>query len=330
MHPQTIPSASPSAPASPTGPPHAAKLVAELKGHTNAVTVLAFTTDRSLLASAGRDGPVRIWTVASQSGERASVTKSGEIFRALAFAPTGRVLAAGAGSQSGLGWVFNLTDKSPQEVATLRGARGQIAALAFSPDGKLVAGAGEDQTLRIWEPGPGFRGDSRAILLGHTRAITAVTFAPDGTTVATAAQDATVRLWTLGRIRSSQRAVLTHPAEVGALAFLPDGKTLATGCRDGVIRLWDASAINPTVRAELTGLAGGARVVLAPDAATLVGVNDGTRVLNWDLQSGKVLREWEVPGAPASGVALTPDGRYLARGTASGPIELYRVAEKRA
>jgi WD40 repeat protein len=203
-----------------------------------------------------------------------------------------------------------------------------VAALAFSPDGKLIAGGGEDQTLRIWEPAPSFRGDSRALLLGHTRPITAITFSPDGQTVATASQDKTVRFWTIGRIRSTQRAVLNHPDEVSCVVFAPDGKTAATACRDGRVRLWDATAINPTVRTEFSGPPG-LRLLMVPEPGTLVGVGDGTRVVNWNLWTGKALREWSVPGNPASGVALTADGRYLARGTATGAVELLRVAEKR-
>jgi WD40 repeat protein len=147
--------------------------------------------------------------------------------------------------------------------------------------------------------------------------------------MASGAQDATVRLWTLSRIRSSQRALLQHPAEVVAVAYFPDGKTLATACRDGVVRLWDVTAIKPAVRSEIIAPAGGIRALLAPEHDLLVGVGDGTRVLNWN-QRGALLREWEVPGDPAAAVALTPDGRYLARGTGHGPVELYRVAEKRA
>ena len=306
--------------------------MADLKGHTGAVTA-AGLHHRPVPARIGRarDGTARVWNVgSSKPGERLHDLQIRRNFpRTGVFAhraPTGR--RSRFPERPRLAVRCHRQDRAGVGNPARRG--GQVAALAFSPDGKRVAGAGEDQTLRIWEPGPGFRGDSRALLLGHTKPINAVAFSPDGLTVATASQDSTVRLWTLGRIRSSQRAVLTHPTEVGSISFLPDGKTLATACRDGMIRLWDITAINPTVRAEFTGLAGGARVLLALDAGTLVGVNDGTRVLNWDWRSGKVLSEWEVPGGPASGVALTADGRYLARGPASGSVELYRVAEKRA
>jgi WD40 repeat protein len=326
MHAQTSPS-----PAAQPGPAQAAKLLAELKGHASTVTTLAFTADRCLLASAARDGAARIWAVASSKpGERSALARSGDSFRAFAFSPNGRQLVAGAGSASGLAWVYDVTEKAPQEVTTLRGARGHIGALAFSPDGKLIAGGGEDHTLRVWEPGPGFRGDSRALLPGHTKPLTAAAFAPDGQTVATGSQDGTVRLWTIGRIRSSLRSVLTHPDEVLALSYSGDGKTVATACRDGVVRLWDATAINPTVRSAFADTVGGLRVLLFADAATLVGVGYGSRVLNWDARTGKLVREWDVPGGPVASVALTLDGRYLARGLASGVVELYRVAEKRA
>jgi WD40 repeat protein len=117
---------------------------------------------------------------------------------------------------------------------------------------------------------------------------------------------------------------------VTSLAYSPDGKTLATACRDGRIRLWDVTAIKPTARSEIAAPPGGTRLLLVPDATSLVGVGDGTRVLNWDLWTGKPLREWEVAGGPASAVGFTPDGRYLARGTGAGAVEVYRVAEKRA
>ncbi|MBM3981128.1 MAG: WD40 repeat domain-containing protein [Planctomycetes bacterium] len=307
--------------------PVAAKLLATFRGHTGAVCALAFSPDRCLLASAAADGSARVWDVASSKpGERACVRKP-DGFRAVAFGPTGRTVALGSAS-AGTVWLYDVTDKEPKELMALRGGKGYVSAVAFAPDGKTVAGAGEDFTLRVWEPVPVFRGEPRALLLGHTRPVSAVAFAPDGLTVATAALDSTARLWTMSRIRSSQRAVLPHPAEVTGAAFTPDGKQLVTAARDGTARLWDATAIKPAVKLEVPTQ--GALALLAPDAETLVGTGAGPRALNWSLRTGKPVREWELAGGAATCAALTADGRYCARGTADGTIEVFRVAEKRA
>jgi WD40 repeat protein len=115
---------------------------------------------------------------------------------------------------------------------------------------------------------------------------------------------------------------------VTGLAYAPDGKSLATAGKDGVIRLWDPTAFKPAPRVEVKA-AGAVHVVLLT-ADTLISVADGPRVTHWDPFAGKPLREWEVPGGPATAVAITVDGRYLAAGTAGGTVGVYRVAEKRA
>ena len=137
-------------------------------------------------------------------------------------------------------------------------------------------------------------------------------------------------MWAVGGIRSSERAALPHDGEVDAVAYSPDGQTLATACPGRAVRLWNLTGVRPTVRAELDGPPGGARLLLvSPDAGTLVGVGEGPWVAHWDLRTGRPSAEWELPGGPVSAVALTPDGRYLGRGTADGAVEVYRVAEKR-
>ncbi len=312
-------------------PTEPAKPVAALKGHTGGVTALAFSPDRELLASASRDGTGRVWNVAAKKpGDRGVFRQQGDPFHALAFSPSGRLLAAGSGAPDGIVRLYDVTDKSPREVAALRGAGGPVEALAFSPDGALVAGGGGDRTLRLWDAAPGTRGDARALLPGHTGPIRAVAFAPDGRGVATAAEDKTVRLWSVSRIRSSGRAVLPHDGEVDSVAYSPDGKVLATVCRGRGVKLWDLTAAAPTARADLGADSAWVRLVLiAPEPEVLVGVGEGGRVVHWELKTGKPARGWEVPGGPASAFALTPDGRYLARGAADGAVGVFRVAEKR-
>ena len=308
----------------------AARPIANLRGHSAAITALAFTADRCLLASADREGPARIWNVASSKpGERAAIRTPGERFQSLAFSPNSRTLALGSGSEGGMVWLFDVSEKTPKEVVPLRGPKGAVNALAFSPDGKTVAGGGEDQTVRLWEPAPGSRGEPRTLLLGHSRPVQALAFSHDGRGLASAAQDATVRVWSVSRIRSYERACVPHPADVTSLLFVPDGNTLATACRDGVIRLWDLMSIKPRVRAELKGHAGAKLLLLATDGTTLVSAGGGPRVVNWDVRTGNQLREWELPAVPPV-AALTVDGRYLARGDDRGDVELFRVAEKRA
>src|SRR5438874_1458608 len=91
----------------------------------------------TLLASASRDGTGRVWELGSKRpGDRGAFRQHGDPFRALAFAPNGRVVAAGSGTPNGLIWLYDVSGKGPLESGVLRGARGAVDALAFSPDGQ--------------------------------------------------------------------------------------------------------------------------------------------------------------------------------------------------
>jgi len=315
-------------PAWPTNP---AKRVASLTGHAGNHAPLAFTTDRCLLAAGGRDGAARVWDVAGTPGVRVTFGGGVDRFRSLAFSPTSRQLVAGSGGLDGTIRVYDVSDDDPHEVAVLRGARGPIEAVAFSPDGKQVAAAGDDRTLRAWEPIAGSRCEPWAQLLGHTATVRALAFAPDGQGVATASRDGTVRLWAMSRIRSREWAILPHPGEVTCVAFSPDGKTLASAAQDGVIRLWDPTALKPTARAELHAQSGSIRhLLITSDSRLLVSVGEGPRVMNWDLNTGRPVCEWEVPAGTLTGAAVTQDGRYMAAAKSDGTVDVYRIAEKRS
>jgi WD40 repeat protein len=117
---------------------------------------------------------------------------------------------------------------------------GLIRAVAFAPDGKLLASASHDHTLSVWRLGPPVRELYR--FRGHAGDVLCVAFSGDGRVVASGGADGSVRLWSVqGPTAGQEVRALTGKAEaVEALAFSPNGKVLAAGGDDGVLRLYDA------------------------------------------------------------------------------------------
>ncbi len=303
-----------------------AKPIMSLKGHAGGVRTMAFSLDRSLLAVASGDGPTRLWDVGGSFKERAGIGASGSRFNALAFSRN-RILALGSGSLDCAIRIFDVSDKTPQELASLKGGRGSVNAIAFSPDGKLAVAGGEDRIVRIWDLSAA--GPPRSELKGHAGAIRALAFTPDGLGLASAADDG-VRLWAISRIRSWERSSVPHP-ETTSVAYSADGRMLVTGSREGAIRFWDPTAASATPRGELRRQPGAIRqLVLTPTGDTLVGVADGPKVINWELPGGLERHEWVIPACEGGAAALTFDGRYLALGGLDGVVQIYRVAESRA
>jgi WD40 repeat protein len=106
--------------------------------------------------------------------------------------------------------------------------------VAFSPDGKLVASASYDKTVRLWSVATG----EAMQRLQHDGCVLAVDFSPDGQIVVSGSFDKTVRLWNV--VTGETQRLEGHEDSVNAVAFSQDGQVVASASYDSTVQLWDA------------------------------------------------------------------------------------------
>ncbi|MEM8545681.1 MAG: hypothetical protein AAGF66_17000 [Cyanobacteria bacterium P01_H01_bin.119] len=109
--------------------------------------------------------------------------------------------------------------------------------VVFSPNGKWLATASSDATVRLWQLSTG---KCRQILTGHTDWVSSVAYSPDGEWLATGSGDATIRVWQVSTGRCT-RILTAHSISVSSVAFSPNGQRLATSSGDSTTRLWEMS-----------------------------------------------------------------------------------------
>ncbi|MEV2234597.1 WD40 repeat domain-containing protein [Streptomyces phaeochromogenes] len=222
-----------------------------------------------------------------------------------------------------------LSAQSQRLAGVLPGHRGSVRSLAFSPDGKLLATAAADRTVRLWDVS---RRRGVAVLTGHRKAVASVAFSPDGRYVAAGGADGTVRLWNASTHRRG--AVLRgNQGAVTAVAFSPDGELLAVGGRDATIALWapDTSKRLARLTGHGKGVVNGGVLALAfdPDGRTLASGGDGRTVRLWDTREREALAVLEGHNNSVTTVAFAPSGASVASGGTDGEVKLWDVARRR-
>jgi WD40 repeat protein len=225
--------------------------VLDVGEHTARVNRVLFRPpDGKEVITVSDDKTIRVWDAQTGQPLRVLRPRRGQAnqgrLRAAAVSPDGSLLAM-AGTEQFRGKkltfpIFLISLTQGQMVRVLEGHSATLLALAFSADGKRLASAGLDTTVRVWDVG---NGDCTQVLKGHKADINQVAFSPRGP-LASASEDGTARIW---YVKAGKSAVLNHlrpgfPLErsrVRGLAWSPDGKALATCSNFHHLWVWEAS-----------------------------------------------------------------------------------------
>jgi eukaryotic-like serine/threonine-protein kinase len=206
---------------------------------------------------------------------------------------------------------------------TLAGHTDAVWSVAFSRDGRRIASASNDQTIKIWDAATG----QLIRTLADGEVIEAVVFNPNGSQVASGGSKHVVTLWDVATGQPI-RTFAGHTLSIFELAFSPDGKTLASSSSDGTVKLWDvvANAPSHSLADHRRGAAG--EVAFSPDGKTLFSAGgDEPSIRVWDIATARLIRAMKGDGAgPRGSLALRPDGKVLASGARDGTITIWDVA----
>jgi WD40 repeat protein len=272
------------------------------------------------------EGKHRLATHDAETGkELLSPEQYANLVGAVAVRPDGKVLAGGA--EDGAVRLWDLEAWAPggpfPPCRVYEGLSGAVLALAFSPDGALLASAGKEGNVVVRDAGSGKKRWEAADPCAE--GICPLAFSHDGKVLAVGQKDGVLARHDV-RTGARLGSFAVHKGSVRAAAFSPDGRLLASAGEDGTVEVLSATDGSP-IRS-LQAPAACARVAFTPDSQTLVATTDppDSRLCAWDLESGGQRVSQAAHAGPVGGLALNPGGGLAATGSHDGTVRVWDLA----
>ena len=295
----------------------------ETRAHRSIVTKLVFSPDGSLLASAGKDGTIRVW--GSESGRLVHVLVDPNAHVTdLAWSMDGKYLHVTSAIDPDRQLAWNIEPDRVQAVGST------LTGLTWHDASGVCWSAGSSAPAQTVDEVTGLLGiELPSAWSSIGRPITALAFSPGRHELACGDEDGTIRLFDAvsGKVRYTCPAAWCGP--IHSLGFAPNGQTLATYAGPGTMCLWDAHRWEPlhkfaadSITGDVTSIIGA--ITWAPDSTHIARTNNQQKAVEiTDWQSGDVLRALSGHGDNITTVSWSSNGRFVAAGTVGGTIHVW-------
>jgi len=284
--------------------------------HTSRVNGVAFSPSGDRVATSSNDATLRIWDI--MSGAQLQIISHPNQASSVAWSQDGCLLASGSIDGNIHLWAMPSPTASAMasamvsfgeatRVRTFAAHPTVVEGLAFSPDSSMLATAGWEHEVKLWEVASGRQFQK---LYGPTESVSRVAWSPDGRVLASACQDQAIWLWDV-EPNHYRAALQGHTGGVIGLAFTADSSSLLSASEDGTLRMWNVSN-RECIRIIQGYPASIYDVDWSPDGAFLASAGIDGLVTIWDLSGKSAPRALSGHNRVVSTVAWSPDGSRLA------------------
>ncbi len=294
-------------------------LVKTFEGYSNDVHFVSIGEDNRRITSIGYDNTIRWWDVETGFMQRIIFENYKQGFIPKAVSPDN--LQALSTSSDNTMELWDIRDKTPKLLKAFEQEEGRplrMTSAAFSRDGKWIAAASRDKTIKLWDIKKGY-------LLkrfeGHQDEATAVAFTPDSQRIVSASLDFTIRIWDIENLQPL-RVFQGHERGVITVTVSPDNRHVVSGSADNTIKLWDIESgdLLQTFNGHLAPVRTSA---VCPDNRHLVSGSDDNTLKMWDMETGQLVNTFAGHHHRVTSVSISTDNRWLVSGSWDNTIRLW-------
>lgn len=288
------------------------ELIRSWEAHAGSVRSLIFMPDSQTIASGGDDQLLKLWDSRTGQCHRELHNQDGTVW-AISASPDGQLLAFTDG-------IIKLWNPNTDALIVLNHQLDWTTNVRFSPDGRTLAAACNNGTIKLWNLETG---NCCITLAGHQRMpLVFIHFSPDGQTLISGGLDNQVHWWDTqtGECLQTQ----SHKGWVWWVDCSPNGEMVASCSADQTIKLWNL--LTGQLIKTLHGHESGVRVVLfSADNRHLISSDEEQTMKLWDIHRGQCLKTWRGYSDSIWAIAFSSDGRTLASSGEEQTAKLWDV-----